>query len=45
MKMTSSPPRSSLLAKALAWLVLTLMAVATLYTVWIAAANFYRIGV
>jgi hypothetical protein len=31
--------------RALAWLVLALMAGATLYTGWIALANFHRIGV
>jgi hypothetical protein len=33
------------LAKALAWLVLALMAAATVYTGWIALANFNRIAV
>jgi hypothetical protein len=33
------------LAKALAWVVLALMAVSTLYTGWIALANFDQIGV
>jgi hypothetical protein len=33
------------LVRGLAWLVLALMAVATLYTGWIALANFHRIGV
>lgn len=33
------------LAKALAWLVLVLMAVATAYAGWIALANFNRISV
>jgi hypothetical protein len=31
--------------RALAWLVLALMAAATVYTGWIALANFNRIGV
>jgi hypothetical protein len=35
----------SALSSALAWLVLALMAAATLYTGWIALANFDRIGV
>ena len=33
------------LAKALAWLVLILMAAATVYAGWIALTNFSRIGV
>lgn len=33
------------LARALAWVILALMAAATLYTGWIAVANFHRIGV
>ncbi len=33
------------LARALAWVVLALMAVAALYTGWIAISNFDRIGV
>jgi len=33
------------LARALAWVVLALMAAATLYTGWIAIANFHRISV
>jgi hypothetical protein len=33
------------LARALAWVVLSLMAVSTLYTGWIALVNFDRIGV
>jgi hypothetical protein len=36
---------STPLVRGLAWLVLALMAVATLYTGWIALANFHRIGV
>jgi hypothetical protein len=36
---------SAPLARVLAWVVLALMAVATLYTGWIAVANFGRIGV
>jgi hypothetical protein len=36
---------SALLARLLAWIVLALMAAATLYTGWIAAVNFGRIGV
>ena len=32
-------------AKALAWVVFALMAAATVYTAWIALANFDRIGV
>ena len=43
--MTTDREGSWPLAKALAWLVLALMAVATLYTGWIAASNFHRIGV
>lgn len=38
-------PRSSPLLRGLAWLVLTLMAAATLYAGWIAVVNFHRIGV
>jgi hypothetical protein len=33
------------LARALAWVVFGLMAAATVYTAWIALANFHRIGV
>jgi hypothetical protein len=33
------------LARILAWVVLALMAVATVYTAWIVLANFNRIGV
>jgi hypothetical protein len=36
---------SPLLTRLLAWLVLVLMAVATVYTGWIALANWNRIGV
>jgi hypothetical protein len=36
---------STTLARLLAWVVLALMAAATAYTVWIAIANFHRIGV
>jgi hypothetical protein len=36
---------SGVLARALAWVVLALMAVATVYTGWIALVNFDRIGV
>jgi|SoiMethySBSTD1v2_1073268.scaffolds.fasta_scaffold510285_3 hypothetical protein len=36
---------SALLARVLAWVVLALMAVATLYTGWIVVANLGRIGV
>jgi hypothetical protein len=43
--MTSDRQGSWPLVRALAWVVLTLMAVATLYTGWIAIANFHRIGV
>jgi hypothetical protein len=32
-------------ARLLAWVVLALMAGATVYTAWIALANFHRIGV
>jgi hypothetical protein len=32
-------------ARLLAWVVFALMAVATVYTAWIALANFHRIGV
>jgi len=31
--------------RAAAWVVLALMAAATLYSAWIALANFHRIGV
>ena len=37
--------RAWLLTRALAWLVLALMAGVMLYTGWIALANFHRIGV
>jgi hypothetical protein len=37
--------RAPVLTRLLAWVVLALMAVATLYTGWIAVANFHRIGV
>jgi hypothetical protein len=36
---------SAPLTRALAWLVLALMAAATVYSGWIALANFNRIGV
>jgi hypothetical protein len=36
---------SAPLARVLAWVVIVLMAVATLYTGWIAVVNFGRIGV
>jgi hypothetical protein len=36
---------SAPLARVLAWVVLALMAAATLYTAWIAVANFGRIAV
>jgi hypothetical protein len=36
---------SEVLSRLLAWVVLALMAAATLYTGWIAVANFHRIGV
>jgi hypothetical protein len=36
---------STRLVRGLAWLVLTLMAAATLYAGWIAVVNFHRIGV
>ena len=32
-------------ARLLAWVVLALMAAATAYAIWIAVANFHRIGV
>lgn len=37
--------RSAAVTRVLAWIVLALMASATLYTAWIAALNFKRIGV
>jgi len=43
--MTTDRQGSWPLARALAWLVLVLMATATLYAVWIALVNFHRIGV
>jgi hypothetical protein len=43
--MTTDREGSWPLARALAWLVLALMAVAGVYTGWIALANFNRIGV
>jgi hypothetical protein len=36
---------STPLARLLSWVVLALMAAATAYIVWIAVANFHRIGV
>ena len=33
------------MVRAAAWVVLALMAAATLYSAWIALANFHRIGV
>jgi adenylate kinase len=36
---------SSALSRLLAWIVLALMASATLYSAWIAIVNFNRIGV
>jgi hypothetical protein len=36
---------STPLAKLLSWVVLAVMAAAAAYTVWIALANFHRIGV
>jgi hypothetical protein len=36
---------SSALSRLLAWIVLALMASATLYSAWIALVNFNRIGV
>jgi hypothetical protein len=36
---------STPLVRLLSWVVLALMAAATTYTVWIAVANFHRIGV
>ena len=36
---------STALARVLAWVVFGLMAAATVYTAWIALANFHRIGV
>ena len=36
---------STPLARLLAWVVFALMAAATVYTAWIAVANFNRIGV
>jgi len=43
--MTTDREGSWPLARALAWVVLSLMAVATAYTGWIAILNFHRIGV
>ena len=36
---------SAPLARILAWVVFALMAAATVYTAWIALANYHRIGV
>jgi hypothetical protein len=36
---------SAALPRLLAWIVLALMAVSTIYTAWIAVLNFHRIGV
>ena len=36
---------SAPLTRLLAWVMLALMAAASAYTAWIAAANFHRIGV
>jgi len=43
--MANQQDRSWPLARAAAYLVLALMAAATLYGGWIAVANFHRIGV
>ena len=43
--MASTQDESEVIPRVLAWLVLALMAAATLYTGWIAFANFHRIGV
>jgi hypothetical protein len=45
MEHSAKHERSAPLTRALAWLVLALMAAATVYTGWIALANFNRIGV
>ena len=42
---TTTTFASTRLVRGLAWLVLALMGVATVYTGWIALANFHRIGV
>jgi hypothetical protein len=42
---TTERATSPLLMRLLAWVVLALMAVATIYTGWIALANWNRIGV
>jgi hypothetical protein len=39
------PDAPSPLNRLLAWIVLALMAAATLYTGWMAVANYHRIGV
>jgi hypothetical protein len=43
--MTHESERSPALTRLLAWVVLVLMASATVYTAWIAVANLHRIGV
>ncbi len=45
MSASSESDKAAPLARLLAWVVLALMAVATVYTTWIALANFNRIGV
>jgi hypothetical protein len=45
MAMTRGTDTAATVTKALAWVVLALMAVAVAYTGWIAVANFHRIAV
>jgi hypothetical protein len=45
MSARSEHGRSAPLIRILGWVVFGLMAAATVYTVWIALANFHRIGV
>ena len=45
MSASNESDKAAPLARLLAWAVLALMAVATVYTAWIALANFNRIGV
>ena len=43
--MSRATGAATLMPKILAWVVLGLMAVATVYTAWIVLANYHRIGV
>jgi hypothetical protein len=43
--MASDPQPTSAVSRTLAWVVLTVMALALAYTGWVALSNFSRIGV